>query len=155
MTEQADDAVVFDETSAGLLAEAAYGPSPGAAVRDVLLGRLEQECTAFAGFAFHLAIDENWQPHPVRGIRMKVLAVNRHLHYAMLLLDVAPGGRYPAHHHAGDEDCYVLSGSMQTLGRRLGPGDFLHADAGTNTSELWTDEGARVLLIVASYEARV
>jgi hypothetical protein len=44
---------------------------------------------------------------------------------------------------------------MQMFGRRLGPGDFLHADAGTNHSELWTDEGARVLLIVPSDESSV
>jgi anti-sigma factor ChrR (cupin superfamily) len=155
MTDETDDAVAFDETTARLLAEAAYGPSPGAAVRDVLLARVEQGRAAFSGFALHLATDKNWQSHPVNGIRMKVLAVNRHLHYAMLLLDVAPGVRYPAHHHAGNEDCYVLSGSMQMFGRRLGPGDFLHADAGTNHSELWTDEGARVLLIVPSDESSV
>jgi anti-sigma factor ChrR (cupin superfamily) len=155
MTDEADDAVAFDETTARLLAEAAYGPSPRAAIRKVLLARVGQAGAVFAGFTFHLATDDNWQPHPVSGIRMKVLAVNRHLHYAMLLLDVAPGVRYPAHHHAGDEDCYVLSGSIQTLGRRLGPGDFLHADAGTDHGELWTDEGARVLLIVPSEEVAV
>jgi quercetin dioxygenase-like cupin family protein len=42
----------------------------------------------------------------------------------------------------------VISGSVYTLGRRLGPGDFVHADAGTEHGELWTDEGARVLLVV-------
>jgi hypothetical protein len=29
-----------------------------------------------------------------------------------LLLDVAPGTRFPAHHHGGDEECYVISGSL-------------------------------------------
>ena len=29
-----------------------------------------------------------------------------------------------------------------------GPGDFVHADAGTDHAELWTDEGAMVLLVV-------
>jgi quercetin dioxygenase-like cupin family protein len=84
----------------------------------------------------------------VPGIRMKVLAINRRNGYATLLLDAAPGARFPAHHHDGDEECYVLSGSVFTLGRRLGPGDFLHADGGTDHGELWTDEGAQVLLVV-------
>jgi anti-sigma factor ChrR (cupin superfamily) len=79
---------------------------------------------------------------------MKVLALNREAGYAALLLDVAPGTRFPAHHHAGAEECYVLSGSLYTCGRRMGAGDFLHADANTDHGELWTDEGCRVLLVV-------
>ena len=62
------------------------------------------------------------------GIRMRVLAINQANGYATLLLDAEPGVRFPAHHHAGSEECYVLSGSLHTLGRRLGPGDFLHAE---------------------------
>jgi anti-sigma factor ChrR (cupin superfamily) len=79
---------------------------------------------------------------------MKVLAVNARSGYATLLLDARPGARLPAHHHDGDEECYVISGSVLTLGRRFGAGDFIHADAGTDHTELWTDEGARVLLVV-------
>ena len=60
--------------------------------------------------------------------------------------------RFPPHHHGGSEECYVLSGSVHTLGRRLGPGDFLHADAGTDHTEMWTEEGARVLLVVPQDE---
>ena len=87
-------------------------------------------------------------PHPVPGIRMKVLSVNTRSGYATLLLDVQPGTHFPSHHHDGDEECYVVSGIVITLGRRLGPGDFVHADAGTDHGELWTDEGAMVLLVV-------
>ena len=79
---------------------------------------------------------------------MRVLALNRNRGYATLLLDVAPGTRFPPHHHGGAEECYVVSGAVYTCGRRLGPGDFLHADAGTDHGELWTDEGAQVLLVV-------
>src|SRR4029077_9869344 len=101
-----------------------------------------------SGFTFRLADEDDWVPHPVPGIRMKVLGLNRARNYATLLLDVAPGTRFPAHHHDGDEECYVISGSVMTLGRRLGPGDFLHADAGTDHGELRTDYGARALLVV-------
>ena len=68
----------------------------------------------------------------------------------MLLLEAAPGTRFPAHHHGGAEECYVLSGSVQTCNRRMRAGDFLHAAAGTDHEELWTDEGARVLLVVSA-----
>ena len=41
----------------------------------------------------------------------------------------------------------MISGAVYTWGRRMGPGDFLHADAGTDHGELWTDVGAQVILI--------
>jgi len=100
------------------------------------------------GFSFRFAADDNWLPHPVPGIRMKVLALNRAAGYATLLLDVAPGTRFPAHHHRAAEECYVLSGSLYTCDRRLVAGDFVHADADTDHGELWTEEGCRVLLVV-------
>ena len=45
-----------------------------------------------------------------------------------------------------------MSGSIFTCGRRLGPGDFVHADADTDHGELWTDEGAQVILVVPPEE---
>ena len=68
--------------------------------------------TVPAGFSFTWANDDNWMPHPVPGIRMKVLALNRRRRYATLLLDVAPGTHFPEHHHGGAEECYVVSGSL-------------------------------------------
>ena len=144
------DAVEFDELVALALAELASGAAPRPMVRNQLLARLADRAPSPEGFSFRFAPEDDWRPHPVPGIRMKVLAVNRRFGYATLLLDVAPGTRFPAHHHDGDEECYVISGTVFTLGRRLGPGDFLHADAGTDHGELWTDEGARVLLVVPS-----
>jgi anti-sigma factor ChrR (cupin superfamily) len=133
---------------AALASGDAEGPRPE--VRDRLMARIRGSVPPLPdGFALRLAATEAWLPHPVPGIRMKVLAMNREFGYATLLLDVAPGVRFPPHHHAGPEECYVLSGTVYSYGRRMGPGDFLHADAGTDHTELWTDEGARVLLVVA------
>jgi quercetin dioxygenase-like cupin family protein len=148
MTDQTDTAVEFDEIVAMALAELAPSAAPRPAVRGQLMARLGVGAPEAAGFVFRMALDDDWLPHPVPGIRMKVLGMNRRAGYATLLLDVAPGTRFPEHHHDGDEECYVLSGSVNTLGRRLGPGDFLHANAGTHHHELWTDEGAQVLLVV-------
>ena len=110
--------------------------------------RLEEPAVPH-GFTFHMAGDtNNWVPHPVPGIQMKVLSLNRDTGYATLLLDVAPGTRFPPHHHEGAEECYVVSGSLFTCGRRLGPGDFIHADAHTDHGELWTEAGCQVILVV-------
>ena len=105
-----------------------------------------------AGFAFDWARDDRWLSHPVPGIKMRILALNKNRGYATLLLDVAPGTRFPAHHHGGAEECYVVSGSLYTCGRRLVAGDFVHADADTDHGELWTDEGCRVILVVPPEE---
>lgn len=147
MTDPPDD-MEFDELIARALAEAAGGPAPRPGLKDLVLARIAREAAVPAGFAFRLAADDEWLPHPIPGIRMKVLARNETSGYATLLLDVAPGVRFPAHHHGGAEECYVISGSIHTLGRRLGPGDFVHADAGTDHPELWTEDGARVLVVV-------
>ena len=50
--------------------------------------------------------------------------MNRDSGYATLLLDVAPGTRFPAHHHGGAEECYVVSGAVYTLRPTNGPGRF-------------------------------
>lgn len=148
MTRDLDDVVEFDEIVALALSDLATGPAPRPSVKAQLLARIAERASVPAGYAVRVERDDDWMPHPVPGIRMKVLAVNRQSGYATLLLDVQPGTRFPAHHHDGDEECYVVSGSILTLGRRLGPGDFVHADRGTEHGELWTDEGARVLLVV-------
>jgi quercetin dioxygenase-like cupin family protein len=140
--------VDFDEAVALALADLTAGPAPRASVRTQLLERIAESAPVPTGFAVHYDRDDDWTPHPVPGIRMKVLSRNRRTGYATLLLDVQPGTRFPAHHHDGDEECYVISGSILTLNRRLGPGDFVHADHGTDHGELWTDVGARVLLVV-------
>ena len=150
MTDERDDLdpVEFDDVVTVALATLVSGPEPRPIVKERLMARIAAGRATPPGFTVRLRSDDDWLPHPVPGIRMKVLAVNKRSGYATLLLDVAPGTRFPAHHHGGDEECYVISGSVLTLGRRLGPGDFLHADAGTDHGELWTDEGAQVLLIV-------
>jgi anti-sigma factor ChrR (cupin superfamily) len=146
------DGVEFDELLQLALAQSAATAS-GAVSADVkqrLMARV-REAAEPAGFAFSWRADDVWMPHAVPGIKMKVLALNKQ-RYATLLLDVAPGTRFPSHHHGGAEECYVVSGSLFTCGRRLGPGDFVHADADTDHGELWTEEGCQVILIVPPEE---
>ena len=144
----------FDDGTLVALARAAErdAPAPRAGARQRLLERLRGLSSLPPGYSVRTAGDEGWVRHPVPGIRMKVLSLNEASGYATLLLDVPPGTRFPAHHHSGAEECYVLAGSLFTCGRRLGPGDFIHADADTSHDELWTDEGCRVLLIAPAGE---
>ena len=147
------DGVEFDELLEVALAQSAAAAS-GLVSPDVkqrLMARVRESAEP-AGFAFSWRADDVWMPHAVPGIKMKVLALNKQRGYATLLLDVAPGTRFPSHHHGGAEECYVVSGSLFTCGRRLGPGDFVHADADTDHGELWTEEGCQVILVVPPEE---
>lgn len=147
MTDDTDLIEFVDVVAQALAIAAAGGAAPRPEVKRRLLASLTSPPVP-DGFSFRFAADADWLPHPVPGIRMKVLALNRAAGYATLLLDVAPGTRFPAHHHGGAEECYVLSGSLYTCGRRMAAGDFLHADSETDHGELWTEEGCRVLLVV-------
>jgi len=147
------DGVEFDELLQLALAQSAASASGPVSpdVKQRLMARV-REAAEPAGFSFSWRADDVWMPHAVPGIKMKVLALNKQRGYATLLLDVAPGTRFPSHHHGGAEECYVVSGSLFTCGRRLGPGDFVHADADTDHGELWTEEGCQVILIVPPEE---
>jgi anti-sigma factor ChrR (cupin superfamily) len=147
------DVMEFDEAVAVALAETAAAGSPGPRpeLRQQMMARV-RAATEPAGFAFLWRRDNQWLPHPVPGIRMRILALNKRRGYATLLFDVAPGTRFPAHHHGGAEECYVVSGSLHTCGRRLTAGDFVHADEHTDHGELWTDEGCQVILVVPPEE---
>lgn len=142
-----EDHVPFDPLVGLALARAVDAGAPSSAVKARLMAALAPPPVP-RGFTFRFRDDEAWLPHPVPGIRMKVLALDRAAGYAMLLLDAAPGTRFPPHHHAGPEECYVLSGSVTTCNRRMTAGDFLHADAHTDHGELFTEDGAQVLLVV-------
>jgi len=141
------DAVEFDTLVGLALASASRPDAPSPAVKERLMAALTPPSVP-RGFTFRLRDDETWLPHPVPGIRMKVLALDRTAGYAVLLLKAAPGTRFPPHHHGGAEECYVLSGSVTTCNRRMTAGDFLHADADTDHGELFTEDGCQVLLVV-------
>jgi anti-sigma factor ChrR (cupin superfamily) len=147
------DGVVFDGVVELALAHvaAADAPAPPADLKARVMNRV-RTATEPAGFAFHWTADDRWLPHPVPGIKMRVLALNKQKGYATLLFDVAPGTRFPPHHHGGAEECYVVSGSLHTCGRKLVAGDFVHADADTDHGELWTEEGCQVILVVPPEE---
>jgi anti-sigma factor ChrR (cupin superfamily) len=147
------DVLEFDEVLSVALAEAAavHAPAPRPDLKRALMDRV-RAATEPAGFTFAWTRDDQWLPHPVPGIKMRILALNKRQGYATLLFDVAPGTRFPPHHHGGAEECYVVSGSLHTCGRKLVAGDFVHADANTDHGELWTDEGCQVILVVPPAE---
>jgi anti-sigma factor ChrR (cupin superfamily) len=110
--------------------------------------RMETSGTA-AGFRFRMAAEPGpWKPLPIPGAWIKLLSFEPTRGYAVLLGKLDPGVHYPAHTNAGPEDFYILTGDLHVSGRRLGPGDFHHADAGSHHAENYSVEGCTLLAVL-------
>lgn len=102
-----------------------------------------------AGFRFLSAADPaGWKELPVRGAFIKLLSLEPSRGYAVLAGKLDPGVRYPAHTNAGPEDFYILTGDLHVGDKVLGPGDFHHADAGSEHGENYSVEGCTLLAVL-------
>ena len=63
------------------------------------------------------------------------------------LLRVAPGAKYPSHHHSHVEHCYVLQGDVVFSDHTLYAGDYEAAFGGTDHSAVTTHTGCLLFLI--------
>jgi len=101
------------------------------------------------GFNFIFSDSSEWIKHPqINGIEIKTLAANGDKGYLMILMKAAAGAEYPSHHHSGAEECYVIEGDLYVEGKYLGPGDFHHAEGGSDHEPLRTKNGCILLLVV-------
>ena len=139
---------------AAALPQATRLETPSPSVRDRIAAHasssLSRRSAEREGGLHFIASDEGWQPHPIPGITVKVLSVDKATGVATLLIKAAPGTTYPAHHHSGSEGCYVIEGEVLVAGQRIGPGDFHLADADSDHDPLYTETGATVLLVCAA-----
>ncbi|MEO8209596.1 MAG: cupin domain-containing protein [bacterium] len=128
--------------------------SPSAAVKEKLFEKINKKKSSDSqinkdGFEFIFSDSNDWTQHPeVEGIKVKRLAVNQDKGYLMILMKAAAGSQYPSHHHTGAEECYVLEGDVYAEGKVLGPGDFHHAEGGSDHDPLYTKNGCTLLLVV-------
>lgn len=86
------------------------------------------------------------------GVEMKVL--HETPHSRSVLFRLAPGGVLPPHGHLGEEECVVLSGSVNIDGQLVREGDFHLASAGTEHTPITTETGA-LLYVRNGREARI
>ncbi len=127
------------------IAKSAQRDVPSPSVRDALLARVGAPSNHTI-----TARDGEWLETPVAGVRMKMLAIDRVRDRVTMLVRAEPGARYPAHHHSGPEECYVIHGSLHVEGKLLRAGDFHHAEEESDHAEHWTEEGVEVLLVAAA-----
>lgn len=143
-----------------VMLELLYGvkpQNPDPKVRKTLLDRIaERESLArrAKGEVFVNRDQEAaWLESGVPGVRVRTLFVDRQRGRQTFLLRAAPGATLPPHLHHADEECYILEGSLTTLGHVFRAGDYLRFAAGTVHDETHTSAGCLILLTSALVEA--
>ena len=127
-------------------------PSPS------LLTRLAERIAAEPGRTPGMpqaAVDEPaWMEPPwddvAPGIAVKLMAVDEDTHRVSMLVRLAPGGVYPPHTHAGVEELHLLQGELWIDDRKLYPGDYNRAAAGTGDQRVWSETGCTCLLVTST-----
>jgi len=97
-----------------------------------------------------LQSEGEWKTLPVPGVRVKSLANDERRGLSVQLYELAPGTRFPSHHHSGPEECFVVSGDFHVEGRVLHGGDFHHAEEESDHGESFTENGCTLLVMVAT-----
>jgi len=145
-----------------LLARASPPMSPPAELRNKIMSRIKipegaptslpsPAAAMLAGLRFTDASDAaGWKQLPVPGASIKLLSMQQDRGYAVLMGKLAPGTRYPAHVNAGPEDFVVLSGDLHIGSRKLNPGDFHHAEAGSQHEVNYSEEGCTLVAVLTT-----
>jgi anti-sigma factor ChrR (cupin superfamily) len=84
------------------------------------------------------------------GIECKLLATDTERHRVSMLVRLASGASYPAHTHAGAEELHLLDGELWIDQRKLFPGDYYDATAGTGDDRVWSETGCTCVLVTST-----
>jgi len=128
-------------------------PPPG--IKERIMAQLRVRARTFAmpaaaSLRFLAAEETGWKALPIPGAFIKLLSLQADRGYAVLLGKLEPGTRYPAHINAGPEDFYILTGDLHIGSRRLGAGDFHHADAGSQHEENYSIECCTLVAVLTT-----
>lgn len=82
-------------------------------------------------------------------VESKLLYWDRERRYTTSLVRIAPGGKYPRHHHRDIEEIFVLSGDLRIEGVVARAGDYCRAEPDSIHQESGSEAGC-MLLVVAS-----
>ena len=84
------------------------------------------------------------------GISCKLMATDADRHRVSMLVRLAPGTDYPPHVNAGTEELHMLDGELWIDDRKLYPGDYNLAEAGTGDKRVWSETGCTCVLITST-----
>lgn len=87
------------------------------------------------------------------GISVKILANDPERSRVSMLVRLAPGTDYPPHVHAGVEELHLLQGELWIDERKLYPGDYNRAEAGSTDRRVWSETGCTCVLVTSTQDA--
>ncbi len=86
------------------------------------------------------------------GIFCKLMATDTERHRVSMLVRLLPGVDYPPHTHAGLEELFLLDGELWINDRKLYPGDYNRAEAGSGDTRVWSETGCTCVLITSTQD---
>ena len=92
--------------------------------------------------------EPEWQD-AAPGISCKLLATDTERRRVSMLVRLAPGTDYPPHRHAGIEELHLLHGELMVDAKKLYPGDYIRAEAGTVDHRVWSETGCTCVLLTS------
>jgi anti-sigma factor ChrR (cupin superfamily) len=86
------------------------------------------------------------------GVFYKLLATDTETGRVSMLVKLAPGADYPPHRHAGVEELHLLHGELMVDDKKLYPGDYIRAEAGSVDRRVWSETGCTCVLMTSSQD---
>ncbi len=86
------------------------------------------------------------------GIFCQLLATDEEKQVVSMLVRLLPYVDYPSHTHAGLEELYLLDGELWIDRKKLYPGDYNRAEAGTGDQRVWSETGCTCVLITSTQD---
>ncbi|HEY6723565.1 MAG TPA: cupin domain-containing protein [Polyangiaceae bacterium] len=118
-----------------------------------LWGRLESMLDDEPANAELTAVKDDWQEpdweQAAPGLWYQLLSKDDDTHRVTMLVRLEPGVEYPPHAHAGTEELHLLDGELWIDDRKLYPGDYNRAEAGTADRRVWSETGCACVLITS------
>ena len=96
----------------------------------------------------HRWAEPEWE-EAAPGISVKLLATDTERDRVSMLVRLAPGAAYPPHRHGGVEELYLLDGELMINDKKLYPGDYNRAEAGSADQRVWSETGCTCVLITS------
>ena len=122
-------------------------PPPAPAVWERLVQRIAGERSAT--FTPQPAASPEWQ-EAGPGISYALLARDHERERVSMLVRLAPGAAYPPHTHAGLEELHLLDGELWIDSKKVIPGGFNRAEAGSSDQRVWSETGCTCVLLTST-----
>lgn len=98
------------------------------------------------------AVKSDWEV-AAPGIYVKILARDEARKSVSMLVRLDPKTDYPPHRHAGVEELHLLHGELIVDEKLLRPGDYIHAEAGSEDHRVYSETGCTCVLMTSTDDA--